>query len=554
MIDVVWLNLEPVPLDHFMLKDMFNGVMWEPINGYDFNIVRDFDEANNEGAVVVIPGGYVPISVDEINEHISKYEWVLIIIASDESNLFDVQALDHPNYKLWVQTPRAGVDYGDARLFGVGYARAHDYVSDYHRQSANKKTDVFISAQNTHPRRNYIFGQVYKYAYQHKDLAIKIHETKGFTRGYKPKRYYEEMSSAKVIPCPSGIVSPDSFRVYEALESGSIPIPDDVSPSYDSKGYWDMIFPDAPFKILRGDNIAKIIDEALENYDALSNQVFAWWIGKKREYVYNLHEDIESLSGITTHRSLKSRISVMIPVSPWKSHPSTYILDETIRNVRAHLPDSEIIITFDGVREEQTDMTDDYNGFIREMLWKINNLPEYRNILPLVFDEHSHQVKMARAGLKHIKTRSFLYLEGDSPLYPDRRINWDGILTEIENDDARIVRLYNKEFIPPEHEYLMEYERNKEIDGDELIGTQQWSQQPHIANTKVYEQMLDQHFSPDAIGFIEDHIYYIVVGDCVNGNWDKWKMFIWLPFDEEPRSYHLDGRSGGEKFDDKQTF
>ena len=35
------------------------------------------------------------------------------------------------------------------------------------------------------------------------------------------------MSKAKAIPAPRGAVSPDSFRFYEALELGAVPITED---------------------------------------------------------------------------------------------------------------------------------------------------------------------------------------------------------------------------------------------------------------------------------------------------------------------------------------
>jgi hypothetical protein len=50
--------------------------------------------------------------------------------------------------------------------------------------------------------------------------------TKGFTQGDPHDLYYRQMADAKVAPAPSGPETPDSFRLFEALESGCVPIAD----------------------------------------------------------------------------------------------------------------------------------------------------------------------------------------------------------------------------------------------------------------------------------------------------------------------------------------
>ena len=61
-------------------------------------------------------------------------------------------------------------------------------------------------------------------------------------------------------------------------------------------------------------------------------------------------------------------ITAVIPVSPIKSHPEIGILTETLDSIRHHLPDAEMIVTFDGVREEQEDRRGDYEEATRRTL------------------------------------------------------------------------------------------------------------------------------------------------------------------------------------------
>ena len=548
MVDVVWLA--PSGMDQIMLQHLLRNEIWNPVGAYDLRHVDSFDDVLREDIILVLPGAYH--KVEDINAAIKNYRSVLIMIVSDENNLFPVEDLKHPNMKLWIQTPRVGRDYGDARFFGVGYGEARRY----HNEAFDVDTDVFVSGQNTHARREKVFALLEKHLEGNK-YSYLINRTNGFTQGMRPWQYFDYMQNTKIAPAPSGVVSPDSFRVYEALECGVIPIADDLSPAYKSKGYWALLFPDTPMPILGDNNIGGIIDTELANFAQRRNQIFAWWQQQKRKYAYDLVEDLDYLTmrnqrAQIVRPSLKDRITVVIPVSPWEEHPATKILEETIRNVQAQLPGVEVIVTFDGVRPEQMDRNDDYQEFIIRMLHKFTR--EYTNVLPIVMKDHAHQSGMAREALKHVKTRSILYNEGDSPLYADRHIAWDQLLKDIEWGDANIIRLYNKETIPPEHEYLMFHEFDVPKLG--LIATAQWSQQPHIAEANLYREMLDLstgYFTKDAKCFIEEKMYYIIVSESRNGQWGKWRMFIYKP-DNEPRSYHLDGRKGGPNFYEKQVF
>lgn len=550
MIDVVFL--EPGGMDQMMIGDFLENSTspWTPIDGHDFNYVKSFEEATTENIVLVLPGAYhFP---EDINREIKRFRSVLIMLVSDEANKFPTKELSHPNMKLWVQTPRTNRDYGrDVRFFGVGYGFARFKHIKNRLEGPN---DIFISAQDTHKRRNYIFDELDSYAQEHPELKCFINRTAGFTQGYSEDMYFNHLRQTKVAPAPSGVISPDSFRVYEALECGVIPIADDISPHYKSKGYWAKLFPDTPMPILGNDDIKSLIDTELENYEWRSLQIFAWWQQQKRQYAYNIKEDLDFLTGkifssVRGERELKDRITAIIPVSPWASHPDTRILEETIKNTQIQLPGAEIIVTFDGVRPEQEDRRDDYYKFVRKMLHKMNN--EYHNVLPIVFKEHTHQVGMAREAMKFVKTQTIIYIEGDSPLYADRFIDWDMLIKDIEWGDSNVIRLYNKEKIPKEHEYLMHHEYD--VKASHLIATSQWSQQPHLANANFYREMLDEYFSKDAKCFVEERMYYIIVSESRNGQWSKWRMFIYKP-DNLPRSYHLDGREGGENYYEKQVF
>jgi hypothetical protein len=95
-------------------------------------------------------------------------------------------------------------------------------------------------------------------------------------------------------------------------------------------------------------------------------------------------------------------ITVVVPVSPIKSHPETTIIEETLDSVRHHLPDAEIILTCDGVRREQEGRRADYEEHLRRLVWLADH--KYGHTLPIIFDDHRHQTGMMRSMIDEIQT------------------------------------------------------------------------------------------------------------------------------------------------------
>jgi hypothetical protein len=246
---------------------------------------------NDYGCVLIIPGRYWHEHTDQISEALATYEWVLALKTSDEEDVFDIAKVRHPNIHWWVQTPRADRDYGDARLFGVGFpAHFNNLAPD----PPGKTTEVFLSAQNTHERRHQAFA-----ALDAQRDRWCVEETDGFTKGMDPCSYALLMQTARIAPAPSGPVSPDSFRLYEALEAHAVPIADDVTPAYDSRGYWERVFPAVPFPVLTDyPSLPGYIKEALAQWPANANRLTAWWIRQKRAMTQWLRDDLDKLGAL----------------------------------------------------------------------------------------------------------------------------------------------------------------------------------------------------------------------------------------------------------------
>lgn len=230
-------------------------------------------------------------------------------------------------------------------------------------------------------------------------------------------------------------------------------------------------------------------------------------------------------------------ITVIIPVAPIPSNPSTEVLDQTLASIRERLPDSEIILLFDAVPSWLMHLKKDYEAFKQSMLWKIDH--EMTNVTPVLFETHHHQSSMTRKALDMVRTPVILWSEQDTPLHND--IPFEALLPVVRSGYANIIRFHFEAQIHPEHQHLMLDQEPIDILGQPFLRTRQWSGRPHLASTEYYKQIIDKYWVDNM--FIEQIMYGIVAegGD----NYDEHRLHIYAPPLTFVRSKHLDGRRYG---------
>lgn len=232
----------------------------------------------------------------------------------------------------------------------------------------------------------------------------------------------------------------------------------------------------------------------------------------------------------------KRDITVVVPTSILPSHPDIRILEETVQSIKFHLPENEIILQIDGLRNERLNRKNDYDEFKNRVLWKC--LHEWENVLPIIFDNHSHQTTMMKESIDEIKTSAMLYVEGDTPLVTNMDIDWEECLDMLEYEKANTIRFHFESSIPEPHSHLM-FEKN-----GNFLQTIQWSQRPHLSLVRYYRNVVLPYSSDRT--FIEDRFH----GKVQEDGWEKHKLWIYHPEGSIKRSYHLDGRAGTRKFTD----
>jgi hypothetical protein len=239
----------------------------------------------------------------------------------------------------------------------------------------------------------------------------------------------------------------------------------------------------------------------------------------------------------------KNDITVVVVTSVLPDHPNTSILDETIDSVRYHFPKNEIILQIDGLREERLNRKNDYDEFKNRVLWKC--LHQWKNVLPIIFDKHSHQSTMIKETIKIINTSGLLYVEGDAPLTKDE-IDWQKCVDMLDSGKANTIRFHFETEIPNSHKHLMFGTENG------FMKTSQWSQRPHLSSVRYYRENIIPMLPENT--FIEDIMHGKIQDDITPYNvfnqdgWNKHKLWIYYPEGNIKRSLHLDGRKGTRKF------
>lgn len=554
-VNVVWQSYhkETPPRgywDQGIFESLFSRDLWLPINANEFVHCNGFDELQDaNGAIVMLPARHHTKDVKKLNADIAKLEWCIIVLCGDEENLFPASEIEHPNMAIYLMTPQVNKDLRKVDFFiGSGFPpNARIEIAKHHDEYSVKPFDWSFAGQVTHDRRRQCTKELKKMRH-----GVLI-ETPGFTQGIPHEEYYRLLSQTRVVPCPSGPQTPDSIRLFEALEAGCIPLADTRVPKEEQQeNYWKYVFPSSPIPLVDDWSTVKdLIQYHNDVWPTTANQVYAWWQGFKREIAYRFENDITRLSGVKNGaRDFNDEITVLIPTSPIPSHPSTKIIDETIAVLRSKLPTAEIMIMIDGVRDEQSDRRPAYNKYVNELLWKCNF--EWKNVLPVLFTEHTHQARMTRETLKLVKTPTILFVEHDTPITPDHDFPWENLIKTITTGAANFIRFHFESHILEEHKHLMLDETPIDVCGVPMMRTAQWSQRPHLASTAFYRSILQEHFSPDSRTMIEDKMHGVLHNafmDRSKAGWNEFKVWMYTPEGDIKRSYNLDGRETDPKYD-----
>lgn len=551
--------------DQFAVARMLSGEEGRPPGGYRF-VETPWTPEDGLGRVLVMPtGDYKRAGVAHrvpglLKRDLDLLPWCLMIATSDECSTFPWQLVDPwpEHVRLWVMTPKPSLTYPHGtRFIGEGSPIPAKLFPDVERD-----LDLFFAGQiGSNDRRRLALPAIR--AAVAKVQRVQINVTDGFLHSRHgdvvsapgaDEQYVNDLASAWVAPCPAGTCTQDSFRFFEALEAGCIPVVDDLSQQGDAR-YWEMLGLDkvAP-RIGEWRDLPVMVEALLRDRHATAAHVASRWQQYKRSLRAQLHDDVEQLSGIRLHEPPHDAITVLVVTSPVPSNPDLSMVQGLIESVRESLPEAEILIGCDTPREEMAHRTANYHVFLHDLCVWANT--EF-NVTVFTSHRHSHESGLLQMLMPEVRTSHVLFMEHDCPLI--QPVDFQGCLDEMSLYGLRHLRFGHERHVLDEHAYL--YPFGIEPAGNH-IKTVQYSSRPALYTTELMNELLATYFDPEATCMIESVLYGGFQHDDttdvaqagpdkafadrlrLQGAWSRYRSALWAPGQNLAFSGHLDGRDG----------
>lgn len=212
-------------------------------------------------AIVIVVG---KPEVKPLREYLDKLGEGLVILTSEEDSYFDWKAAIPPHLDLWTSY------YSPNK---------HEIKERILLGPPNRIKDFKI---NTHLPKKYLWSFVGQMQNPFRDKAVNImrnlpethpHLAEGFLHrawafggqenGIEYQEYLDICCQSKYVVCPAGSMCVDSFRFYEAMECGAIPVTDRRAPrDHPDFNYWsEVIGPNPILTVNDWDELPVILED-----------------------------------------------------------------------------------------------------------------------------------------------------------------------------------------------------------------------------------------------------------------------------------------------------
>jgi hypothetical protein len=188
-------------------------------------------------AIVIVAGRPDP---EELHDHLLKLHSGVVILTSEEDSFFNWQAAIPKHLGIWTQYYSPNKEALQERILLGPPNRIKDYRINSHLP---KKYAWSFVGQVQNPFRQECVEVLknFKHGFLH---VAEMFGGVG-TTGMEYQDYLDIMCQSKYVICPAGSMCVDSFRLYEAIECGAIPITDRRAPrDHEDFNYWDSVYPE----------------------------------------------------------------------------------------------------------------------------------------------------------------------------------------------------------------------------------------------------------------------------------------------------------------------
>jgi hypothetical protein len=243
-----------------------------------------------DGAILVIKADWDK-NIDHLNSYIAGTRWLMLIVTANEEGTFVTERVEHPNCKIWLQTPHRHQNCDVALPWGWTPGASIETHS-------KKDLDCSFAGQITHSRRWDMMAAFPELAKVNRKWEF--HGSDGFAKGISQPEYYALLGRSRVVPCPSGPFTVDSFRVCEALQFGAVPIIDSESPTGWYRQYWQRVFgPGCPLKILdEWSEFPVLVEDILLHWTHTVAETRTWWGLYKENLRIKFRNDLKELGAL----------------------------------------------------------------------------------------------------------------------------------------------------------------------------------------------------------------------------------------------------------------
>ena len=259
-------------------KDYSDKWIYEILNKIKFEVIQSERDLKNEDILIIVDS-----SIEEKEELYTKLELIcsrmFLIHLGDESGAYDSSLIYNKfNYVWRAFCSNKYFNNKKVSCLPLGYKSGTLFKKEIVER---KYKWAFLGTPHKSSRHDLLF--------QLSDIEPSFfHKTKKFNEKIiDVSEMSEILTSTKFIPCPNGFFHPETYRLYEALECGCIPI---VENAYK---YYDRLFPNNPFikvdrwieakPVIRGwgdDQIKQKLEECRTWWSQYKNQLQEFIINK----------------------------------------------------------------------------------------------------------------------------------------------------------------------------------------------------------------------------------------------------------------------------------
>jgi len=251
-------------------KDYSDKWIYEVLNKIKFEIIQSEKDLESEDILIIVDS-----SIEKKEELYTKLKLMcskmFLIHLGDEAHAYDLFQLYNKFNYVW-RTFCSNRYFNNKKVscLPIGYKSGTFFKKEVVER---KYKWVFLGTPHKSSRHDLLF--------QLSDIEPSFsHKTKKFNEKIiDVSKMSEILTSTEFIPCPNGFVHPETYRLYEALECGCIPI---VENAYK---YYDRLFPNNPFiKVDRWIEAKPVIREwKKDQIEQKREECRTWWSQYKNQ-------------------------------------------------------------------------------------------------------------------------------------------------------------------------------------------------------------------------------------------------------------------------------